>query len=56
MLDEEQDQMLSARAAAPRTTDDYDYSNYHDIADVQLKSEVYIHLSQIHLNSVFHNS
>ncbi|XP_035645951.2 carboxypeptidase A5 [Oncorhynchus keta] len=34
MLDEEQDQMLSARAAAPRTTDDYDYSNYHDIADI----------------------
>ena len=24
--------------------------------DIQLKSEVYIHLSQIHLNSVFHNS
>ena len=24
--------------------------------DLQLKSEVYIHLSQIHLNSVFHNS
>ena len=23
---------------------------------IQLKSEVYIHLSQIHLNSVFHNS
>uniref|UniRef100_A0A674EI05 Carboxypeptidase A1 n=1 Tax=Salmo trutta TaxID=8032 RepID=A0A674EI05_SALTR len=34
MLDEEQDQMLSARAPAPRTTDDYDYSNYHDIADI----------------------
>uniref|UniRef100_A0A8K9X4P7 Mitochondrial fission 1 protein n=1 Tax=Oncorhynchus mykiss TaxID=8022 RepID=A0A8K9X4P7_ONCMY len=24
--------------------------------NVQLKSEIYIHLSQIHLNSVFHNS
>ena len=25
-------------------------------AQIQLKSDVYIHLSQIHLNSVFHNS
>ena len=25
-------------------------------ADIQLKPEVYIGLSQIHLNSVFHNS
>lgn len=35
MLDEEKEQMLSsARATAPRTSDDYDYSNYHTIADV----------------------
>ena len=27
-----------------------------DARDLQLKSEVYIHLSQIHLNSVVHNS
>ena len=26
------------------------------ILDIQLKSEVYIHLSQIHLYSIFHNS
>uniref|UniRef100_A0A4W5R2A6 Carboxypeptidase A1 n=1 Tax=Hucho hucho TaxID=62062 RepID=A0A4W5R2A6_9TELE len=35
MLDEEKEQMLSAaRATAPRTSDDYDYSNYHTIADI----------------------
>ena len=29
---------------------------YIHLLSIQLKSEVYIHLSQIHLNSVFHNS
>ena len=33
----------------------YLYSQSCEIR-IQLKSEVYIHLSQIHLNSVFHNS
>eukprot|EP00063_Salmo_salar_P006299 XP_013981134.1 PREDICTED: carboxypeptidase A1-like isoform X1 [Salmo salar] len=27
-------QRAPARAPAPRTTNDYDYSNYHDIADI----------------------
>uniref|UniRef100_A0A3P8Y821 Carboxypeptidase A1 n=1 Tax=Esox lucius TaxID=8010 RepID=A0A3P8Y821_ESOLU len=35
MLDEEQEQMLkAARTAAPRTTDDFDYSNYHTIDQI----------------------
>ncbi|KAL0968650.1 hypothetical protein UPYG_G00269670 [Umbra pygmaea] len=35
MLDEEQEQMLSAaRSAAPRSSDNFDYSNYHTIAEI----------------------
>ncbi|KAL0968651.1 hypothetical protein UPYG_G00269690 [Umbra pygmaea] len=35
MLDEEQQQMLSAaRSAAPRSSDNFDYSNYHTIAEI----------------------
>ncbi|KAJ8002732.1 hypothetical protein DPEC_G00162000 [Dallia pectoralis] len=35
MLDEEQEQMLTAaRTAAPRTTNDFDYSNYHTIDQI----------------------
>ncbi|XP_047452857.1 carboxypeptidase A5 [Mugil cephalus] len=35
MLDEEQEKMASAaRVAMPRTTDSYDYANYHTLSDI----------------------
>lgn len=33
-LDEEQSEMQSARSAEPRSTDAYDYANYHTLSEV----------------------
>lgn len=41
LLDEEQETMeASARYAQPRTTNDYDYTNYHTIEEVRTHMQV----------------
>ncbi|GAA6110101.1 carboxypeptidase A1-like [Tachysurus ichikawai] len=36
-LDKEQSEMMRSRVFQPRTTDDYDYSNYHTLSEVRPK-------------------
>lgn len=34
LLDKEQREMMRSRVFQPRTTDDYDYANYHTLSEV----------------------
>ena len=58
MLDEEKEQRLSAaRATEPRTTDDYNYTNYHNGDEVSTQSHSQDHLFLlISYYNVWHNT